>query len=175
MTKAKTIEISLEYLRSVLDYDPLTGIFRWKARWDVPASTDARLFGTEAGTLHSSLYMFICLDGIKYKTHRLAWFYVTGENPPADVDHINGFRFDNRFSNLRLATRAQNMHNARGHRDNPSGFKGVSWSAVNGRWRARLRSKEHGDVWLGYYDKAEDAHRAYCEAAKLLHKEFAHF
>lgn len=88
-------------------------------------------------------------------------------------DHINAHdTLDNRRSNLRIATPAQNAHNSRKHSHNTSGYKGVSLDKRKGRWYAHIKA---GDVRrrLGYFDTPEAAHAAYCAAARELHGEFA--
>lgn len=87
-------------------------------------------------------------------------------------DHVNGQPLDNRRSNLRIATSFENQHNRRIRRDSTSGFKGVFkvkdydyWKAeivVNGIW-----------IYLGVHPTPEEAHAAYCEAAKRYCGEFA--
>jgi hypothetical protein len=84
------------------------------------------------------------------------------------VDHINGDKLDNRKSNLRLATRSQNLANGLPHKDSQSGVKGVDWSENRGKWRVRV-----GKTHIGRFDSIEDATRAYNEAAQNLYGEFA--
>lgn len=60
---------------------------------------------------------------------------------PADhleVDHIDWDGFNNRRSNLRIVTRAQNAQNQRVQRDNTSGIRGVRWKSATGKWIVRL-------------------------------------
>lgn len=95
-------------------------------------------------------------------------------DPPVemDVDHRNGDSLNNRRSNIRLATRAQNAMNQRRSRVNTSGYKGVSWYARHGQWGVRIvvGGRTH---FLGLYRDPAEAHAAYCEAAVRLHGEFA--
>jgi hypothetical protein len=88
------------------------------------------------------------------------------------VDHRDGDGLNNRRSNLRVATRAQNNRNQRLVVRNSSGFKGVSWDKHERKWQAQIRmnNKTHN---LGRYRTPEDAHAAYCEASTRLHGEFA--
>lgn len=88
------------------------------------------------------------------------------------VDHIDGNGLNNRRSNLRLATRAQNQHNRGVRADSASGLKGVLRHALTGRWRAYIRV-DGKKIHLGYFDTAEAAHAAYSAAAHRLHGEFA--
>ncbi len=115
-------------------------------------------------------YRTLTIDGYRYLVHRLAWLYVYGRWPAHDIDHINGVRGDNRISNLREATRTQNLQNERkARRSNKStGMLGASWDDRHKKYRAQIRlngRKKH----LGYFSKAEEAHAAYVSAKRELH------
>jgi hypothetical protein len=98
------------------------------------------------------------VDGYKSYAHRLAFLYMTGSLPPADVDHVNGVRNDNRWSNLRLATRSQNMWNVK---------RCTGAYQQNGRWYASIKvdGKRRS---LGGYSTKEDASAAYHAAVAEL-------
>lgn len=165
-------DLTAEYVRSILHYDPETGVFVWKSRPDIRPSANARREGKVAGCVDPYGYQRIGVDGHRYFGHRLAWLHTHGEWPKGQLDHIDGNRANNRIANLRIATTAQNAANSRAHRDNRSGFKGVSWSKVAKRWIAQI-SRAGQYRYLGYFDTPEEAHAAYCEAARELHGEFA--
>lgn len=86
-------------------------------------------------------------------------------------DHINGNTLDNRRNNLREATGSQNQCNKRILKNNKSGYRGVSWSARNGKWVAYIKL-QRVQKFIGYFDNPEDAHLAYLEAAATIHGEF---
>src|SRR5690606_21975431 len=88
-----------------------------------------------------------------------------------EVDHIDRDGLNNRRSNLRLATHHQNAYNAQ-KRKSRSGFRGVTWYAPYQKWVAVImhQGKKH---YLGYFDDPADGGRAYDEAARKLHGEFA--
>ncbi len=77
-----------------------------------------------------------------------------------DVDHINGDGLDNRRENLRIVTRSQNLRNRKTFKNSKSGFKGVIFNPVNGKWKAIIN--------LGTFDTSEEAAKAYDEAIKKL-------
>jgi hypothetical protein len=114
--------------------------------------------------------MYISIDGKYQLAHRLAWMMVTGSEPNDDIDHVNGIRSDNRFANLRTATRGENMQNERAARSSnkSSGLLGVSWSKAAGKWAAGIKlngKKRH----LGLFTDQQAAHEAYLVAKRDLH------
>lgn len=90
------------------------------------------------------------------------------------VDHINGNSLDNRRNNLRLCTHAQNIHNQRLSVANKSGFKGVGFFKKLGKWRAQIKVNRK-QLTIGYFNTPEEAHKAYCDAAKEYFGDFARF
>ena len=89
-----------------------------------------------------------------------------------ETDHINGDRLDNRRDNLRVCTRAENSFNRTINGNNTSGYKGVYWYEINKRWGARIAAGRK-QIFLGLFANKEEAARAYDEAARRLHGEFA--
>lgn len=155
-----------DFLKSVLDYCPATGVFTWKTQ-----RTWRRNAGEEAGgTLDGKGYPRLGIAGKRYTAHRLAWFYVHGVWPSDDIDHINGDRTDNRLCNLRPATRSENNFNKGSSAK--SGFKGVTKSPLCQSWRAEIKV---GGVrrYLGSFRTPEAAHAAYCKAAGKIAGRFA--
>lgn len=156
-------------LRALLHYDPMTGQFRWYNR---PKFSKGRTieFGSLAGHRTAHGYITIRIDGKSYYAHRLAWFYVTGDWPAEEIDHINRIGTDNRFANLRLAARQQNVANRTRRRDNRSGFKGV-YVARSGRFVAQITVNRRA-VHLGTFATAEEAAAKRDEVARSLYAEF---
>jgi hypothetical protein len=152
-------------LREVLDYDPATGIFRWK----VALSFRTRV-GQIAGSNHGNGYLEIGINGESYYANRLAWLYMTGEWPKGHVDHRDLNRRNNRWDNLRDATHGQNVQNSGPRRHNASGYKGVTLLKSK-KWHARIMANRKLHI-LGNFATKSEAVTAYNEAAKRLHGEF---
>lgn len=153
-------------LRELLEYDPTTGLVTWKH------STQQTKAGTEAGSKYPSGYRVIGINYARYPAHVLAWVLHTGTWPRKgfEIDHENGIRDANHFSNLREATRAQNQHNKVGH--GASGFKGVTFCKRENKFVASIR-KNGRNRHLGYFTKPEEASTAYAKAAQELFGKFA--
>jgi hypothetical protein len=156
--------LTAERLREMVLYDRETGAFTWKTSRPGPT----RAAGQVAGSL-SHGYIAISIDGVIHKAHRLAFLYELGAIPEL-VDHIDGDRANNRWSNLRAATLHINAQNRRKpQRNNSTGFMGVSVHAKTGRFRAVIRfaGRRHS---LGLYDTPEAAGNAYLAAKRANHE-----
>lgn len=146
-------ELTQDRLKELLEYNPDTGLFVWRA------SCGTARGGDVAGGSHGNGYLRIRLGRGRYYAHRLAFLYMTGGFPAAEVDHINRDRADNRWTNLRPASSSQNKANRGLQRNNASGHRGVYWHGQNHNWVAEgkvLGRKIH----LGVFDRLEDAARA---------------
>jgi hypothetical protein len=97
---------------------------------------------------------------------------ILGEPFGFEVDHRDSDGLNNRRSNLRIATVAQNQWNRRTQVNSTSGFKGVTWSTREGKWRARI-SVNKQRIELGYFVDPTDANAAYLQAAERYHGEFS--
>lgn len=156
--------ITQEYLKSILNYDPETGLFTWLVQKGKRVK-----IGQKAGII-SEGYIKIKIDGKKYFAHRLAWLYMTGEWPKDEIDHKNTIRGDNRWENLREATSQQNSFNISIRVNNKSGFKGV-YKYKHYGYRAAINF--NGKItMLGLFATAKEAHEAYVKAAKEIFGEF---
>ncbi len=162
---------SQEYLRSILDYNPETGIFIWKHRKEMPNNWNGRFAGAIAGEREIIGYITIVINYKKYRAHKLAYIYMTGELPEY-IDHKDLDGFNNKWDNLRQSTRSQNQYNRRKQSNNTSGFKGVSLDKERGKWIAQI-VKEKKHYHLGRYNTKEAAFAAYKKAQQTLHGEFA--
>lgn len=146
-----------EELKSLVDYDPETGIFTYKARPSERPCWNSRWAGKEAGTHHRQTgYIYVNLHGKKNLAHRLAFLYMTGRLPE-QTDHINGIRHDNRWCNLREVNNQQNARNKGMMRRNTSGFTGVYWCKNRKLWYVRIRDSNSKSLHCGYFKSREQA------------------
>jgi hypothetical protein len=158
--------LTIREMEILVSYNPETGEFHW--RKPRPNATS----GSRAGGMTAYGYRKISVCGRNYLEHRLAWLFMTGEYPDGEIDHINGDKIDNRYSNLRLATPSQNQANKGMRSDNTSGVKGVTWDKSRGKWLASIH-KDGERIPLGRYNDINDAAEAYRAASIEYFAEFS--
>lgn len=158
-------DLTQEYLKSILRYNPETGNFHWT--WQ---KSDRVLKNSVAGTNRSNKCIIICINLKKYRAHRLAWLYMTGEWPKKDIDHINRNPLDNSWANLRECTISQNGYNTTVRPHSKTGFKGVH-QELSGRYSANATIKGVR-YYIGVYDTPEEANAAFIDYVKEEHGEF---
>jgi hypothetical protein len=164
-------ELTAEYLREMLDYDPETGEFRWRWRDDLRKCDNIRCAGKVAGALGNHGYTTITVNQRRYQAHRLVWLYVHGVWPANQIDHLNSDKTDNRIANLREATPQENQYNVGVRKDNSTGVAGVSWHKQVQRYRAYIMA-DGKPTHLGLFDTLEAAAAARAEAEIHYFKEF---
>lgn len=171
--------LTAEYVRSILSYDSKTGIIKWKTRpiEHFPNAIAKHIWNTKnsgkvAGTTNSSGYILISINKTRYRAHHIAWLIKTGEWPAEFIDHRDLNKSNNKWRNLRKATKAQNSMNRILQSNNTSGFKGVIWEKYKRKWLARIKVNGH-QKHLGLFETPEAAHSAYYSAAKKYFGEFA--
>ena len=124
--------ITQSLLKDVLHYSPDTGVFTWikvHPKCTFPA-------GTIANSKHAK-GIRIRIFRKHYYAHKLAVLYITGVYPEENVLHKNSDYYDNRASNLVIATSAESCV-PRNNGRNTSGIKGVNWSKAAKKWEARV-------------------------------------
>lgn len=153
-------KLSHEYLVSILDYNPETGVFIRK----VQTSRCIRI-GDIAGSLHPRGYLSIWINNHAFHAHRLAWFYFYKEWPKGIIDHIDRNPSNNAITNLRDVDQSINNHNKRIQNNNTSGYVGVGYDNKMRRWVARI-TIEGKSIHLGCFMDKEFAIKARKEAEK---------
>ena len=114
-------------LLSAMDYNPVTGVLT------------RRKNGKQVVKSPSQPYVKFKLGNVLLYAHRAAFLMAAGYLP-AEIDHINHDSCDNRWCNLRPATRSTNAKNRGMNRNNTSGFCGVRWFPPTRKWRAQIKS-----------------------------------
>ena len=153
--------LTQKYLKEILSYNPQTGLFAWAVRRGSRAAKGQITGYTDP----SNGYIRIRFDGKLWYAHHLAWLYVTG-NFPIQVEHKDRVRTNNIWTNLRLATQAENTQNTSLYKNSTSGHTGVCFQ--KGMYCARITAKGVTH-FLGYFNTVEEAALAYAGAKKKIH------
>ncbi len=134
------------------DYDWLCQ-WNWHAQW----AERVKMFYA-ARTEHKS--KILMHRAVKHATEEI------------EVDHRNHHGLDNRKNNLRVCNKNQNARNRQKQSNNTSGYKGVVWVEKRKTWRAQIYVNRKR-IYLGAFQTPELAAKAYDDAAKTHHGEFA--
>lgn len=154
--------ITAEYVRSVLDYNPKTGVLIWIRKKSKYSKVKP---GSIAGYKNNKHYNRVYISNKHYLEHRIIWLWMTGEWPKLEIDHINGNKSDNRWCNLREVTKSQNTWNRKKLKNNTTGYIGV--------YHIKKSNKYSAIINLGTFDTPEKAAVAYNKAAARLRGDFA--
>ncbi len=159
--------ITQETLKSLLNYNHETGLFRWlKRRRGARKNLIAGCLWTNKG---GKSYIRIVINQKHYLAHRLAWLYITGSFPVDEIDHADGNGTNNKFSNISDVYHSQNSKNVKLRADNKSGITGIHWDKALNKWLAQIRI-ENKVIYLGIYKTIFAA--AYARHAAELEHEF---
>jgi hypothetical protein len=160
--------LTAEKLRELLDYDPVSGVFRWRVK---PNKSIAA--GAEAGSVSGDGYLRIVIGRVTYYCNRLAVLYMTGEWPAGVVDHRDGNTLSNAWLNHRDTSQGINQQNRhRASSRSKTGLLGVvvCGNAFQAFIREPGRPGEPGKQrYLGRYRTAEEAHSVYLAAKRQMH------
>lgn len=165
-----------EYLATCFIYDPDTGDLVWRRRprehfesLRVFNMWNTSFAGKNAGTTTQCGHRKLFLDNRQVLAHRVIWKLVTGDDPVDEIDHKDVDGTNNRWTNLREATRADNGRNRSSSRTKFDLPRGVHPSG--GRFRSRI-IVDGVKRELGCFSTPEEAHQAYAEAVLAFHGEF---
>jgi hypothetical protein len=168
--RAERSRITQERLMELFTYEEDTGLFIRNIR---VANHHA---GEIAGAVNYAGYIIISIDDRLYRAHQLAWLYKKGVWPAKFIDHDDLDKSNNRWVNLREATKGQNHANRPLLATSTSGLKGAyrykAGASYGKPWQAGIR-KDGKQRHLGHFATKEEAHAAYVEAAQKIHGEYA--
>jgi hypothetical protein len=166
--KQETLRLLFSYNRGKLYWRPrpLEAFKKYSAfvMWN------KRYANNPAGSPNKRGYIRIGIAKKYYMAHRLIWLYHRGWLPEA-LDHKNGRPWDNRMSNLRVATQTENRWNSRRRISTTTNTKGV-YKRPSGNYEAHICA-DYKRVHLGTFERKKDAIQAVAKARKNLHREFA--
>jgi hypothetical protein len=158
-----TAALSLNRLRAVLHYASDTGVFTWRT------NIGGKAMGSVAGCVSPKGYLYISIDRITHKAHRLAWLYMTGVHPAKSLDHIDQDKLNNCWANLRELTHTENQQNkSRVTARSKSRLLGACYIPSRHGYRSQIQVDKKVHV-LGHFDTAEEAHQVYLEAKRRMH------
>jgi hypothetical protein len=170
------MKVDAETARRLFHLDEASGRLYWKMR---PASDfigalspeqvarlwNAKNAGKVAGSVDEKGYLRVAIWHRNYRQHRIIWLMVHGEWPPDQIDHHDRDRKNNRPSNLKAVTNAENCKNCGISPRNKSGHVGVNFR--NGKWRAQITASGK-QKHLGNFDQKSHAIAARKAAAAAL-------
>ena len=120
--------------------------------------------GNEVASMYKG-YKGAKVNGRLYLAHRVIWFIENGRLPLKgfEIDHIDHIKTNNKISNLREVTHAENQRNHPKYKNNSSGITGVSFHKRVKKWEAYIGRKT-----LGYFSDIEDAIKCRLDNEKEL-------
>lgn len=162
---------SQEALRTMFDFNHVTGQLFWKRREDRDSQWNGRYAGKEVGTVSSKGYRGTELNNVRFSLHRIIYKLAYGEMPKnMQIDHIDGDKLNNRLDNLRLVTNSENQRNRKA--DKGRKYKGV-YKCKKG---FKVEITHLGDrIYGGFFATERIAAFVYDELAREHHGEHANF
>ena len=170
---------SRERLLELLDYDREQGKLYWKPRdssWFNATryqtakhranNWNAQHAGKEAGGVADRGYRNVRLLGHHSRAHRIVWKIEHGRDPHYSIDHIDGDKLNNHYSNLRDVSALENSKNAHLRKHNKSGVSGVRFK--QNRWMAQIGNTGSKGSYLGCFKTKEEAVQARQAAEQRL-------
>ena len=134
-TKTNKADLTQDLIAKVLKYDPISGTLVWISN----LHSKRVVPGSRAGCLVKGTgYRTISLFGRSYPEHILIWFIYYGVWPSGQIDHENQVRDDNRISNLRDITKAENARNRSRNPHSKLGEHGIWFNSRTNRYVAEI-------------------------------------
>ena len=178
-------ETTKELIRTSLRYDPETGELFWRYRHEDTFSATTKRSKSHLAAVwnakHAGKPAFATMGSHGYLrgkvghhydfAHRIAFFLQTNRFPKECIDHRNGDRLDNRWCNLREATRSQNQMNKKGYGSVPQ-YIGVSWDKEKKRYVSYI-SFNGKRTYIGRSKNPELLARKRDQKAKELFGDYA--
>ena len=168
-----------EYLHKCFSYDSNTGRLTWRERprehfkggagWH---NFNNQFANKIAGVQKNDGRYEIKLDGKSFKAARIVWAMQTNTAIFGAIDHIDGNPANDRLSNLRVVSAAQNARNRSNLSNNSSGIRGVTWHVPSSKWWARV-TFNNKTISLGLYSSISDAAKIVIETKQKLYGSFA--
>ena len=170
--KLQKVEEEVKKVKSLLTQAKVKRLFEYrdgKLYWKKSLGRVKK--GDEAGSMSGKGYKQVRIDKNVYRYARIIYLMFHGYLPEC-VSYIDSNRLNTRIENLKAATCSQVACHRKTQKNNVSGYKGASIHSKTGLYKAQIYKK--GKLYyLGSYNTAFEAHKAYCKAAKKLHGEFA--
>ena len=139
MSDTEDTKLTQALLHRILNYDPDTGHLTWREKVAMKVVVGARAGWSQPSKGKPYLrYRYVSLLGRRYAEHRLIWFWLHGEWPKHQIDHIDGNGEANNKANLRLAEPYENSQNTVRRSLPRSGYSGVYWHEKAGKWEAKI-------------------------------------
>ena len=142
-------------LKKLFTYEPITGEFTYN-KLKISQGRTNKKAGKIAGYKHGNGYLRVGINNKKYFLHRLAALYMLGYIPE-EVDHDNHIRDDNRWLNLNMSSRKENVKNKTISSRNTSGHTGVTFCKNTNKWKSQIKIPGGKVTVLGLFDDINDA------------------
>jgi hypothetical protein len=151
-------------LNELFEYNPVSGIVIWKT-----SRCNKIKVGNTVSHRGCGGYIQVRIEGRLWMLHRIIWKIQTGNWPTGFIDHINGIRDDNSWSNLRDVTPFVNGQNRKGpDKDSTTGYLGVCFCKQSKKFKAQMTVNKIR-VLNKLFDTPEEASNAYQQAKEKYH------